>query len=746
YFEIQDQVLEYRNIWIPLLDTLVGNFINETGEEIGFPEYIALNIILFLLKKSPTEVGLLIWGNNLPRFDPEQIKIRDIIDPIMNNAPTIIPKLQQYFQQNARLLRKKFQVKLNDQEYTIARKDTKRITQLFRSLDEQDPYLDQVINADSKLFPTDDDLVGFVNDLLRYFICVTHKQPILLIGMDEIAKADQLGQNEFYLQLGKLFVSLRNKLNFTLFVFISTTEDWSQYDKSLTQHSDLNNQISDFMVTMPLTYLPIEDVNLIFQKRMNEFWNRKPQIRHSLAPFYPFTENTFDFAYRFMNNDLRLAIHLLRDMWLDFKYTKKIPLYLTKFDCMRNIRQFKNSKWDLETLRRFEWTIIQQEYDKPGRFNTNSQRSSAVETALETAWRVMMNTRITSITNVENNPNIRIKGHSHRPDVVVKLNDPMGSQYRRIIEFQVKAYSPDSYVALKHIESSLTLFEQGYSDFLYFLITGRGLSPKAMERIEELRRNYPNRIRTPILNSRQKKYLDFLMLFEEILGLPMGNQHESLVYNALNVIYNQPPEVLIQEIIDLPARDRTTLEDFQPDSFSHLSAISTSNNSELTPNLSTYMAPSISSEATTTKIPQIQKKAPIPIDPSPITTSQPKNITSIQKRADILDETSSSAFPLETNTSWIKCYPYFESYKEELCGVCQYMKKREDGRYKGKFTHNVILKNVIVGNPSLSKKNYKELVKILQSNDFIYQEKTSYIFTDQGWVLYFQIKEAGYKY
>ncbi|MHA1646722.1 MAG: hypothetical protein ACTSVL_04030, partial [Promethearchaeota archaeon] len=77
---------------------------------------------------------------------------------------------------------------------------------------------------------------------------------------------------------------------------------------------------------------------------------------------------------------------------------------------------------------------------------------------------------------------------------------------------------------------------------------------------------------------------------------------------------------------------------------------------------------------------------------------------------------------------------------------CQYMKKREDGRYKGKFTHNVILKNVIVGNPSLSKKNYKELVKILQSNDFIYQEKTSYIFTDQGWVLYFQIKEAGYKY
>ncbi|MCF2140551.1 MAG: hypothetical protein K9W44_10905 [Candidatus Lokiarchaeota archaeon] len=743
YFEIQDQILEYRNIFRPLFETLVGTIATELSEDIGFPEYVALNIILFLLKENPSEVGQIIWDGNIPIINLNYVGLKDIIDPIMNNPKKVIPQLQEYFKQNARRIRPKFNTKINNHPYNISRRDTSTIVELFRSLDELDDYLEKVNSADSTLFPTDDELIAFFNSLLRFCICVTKKQPILLVGIDEIAKSDHIGQDAFYHQLGNLFVALRNKLDFTLFVFISTTEDWAQYDRVLLKYTDLNNQISDFMEKMVLTPLTIDDVSLIFQNRMNQFWNRFQHIRLASAPFYPFSKNTFEYAYRFKNNDLRLAIHLLRDIWRTFKVTKIIPCYRSKFDSMRNIRQFMNTDWKLDSIRKFEWNLITQEFEKPGRFKTNSLRSASVESALENSWRILMNSRITQISKVENNPVIKIDNHSHRPDVVIKLNESMGQNYQRVIEFQVKVYEKNSYVILKHIESSLTLFEKGHTDFLYFIITGKGLSPTAMQRVELLRKKYPNRIRTPTLNANQIKYLYFLVLFNEITGTPLSLEHENLVYNALEIILNQKPESLIREVVNFPVREDIEIKHFY-DSEPLQNQILTNQKAVLSSFIPNYIehqqanAPIVDdiTESTPQRLLNLQNQ----IQKQPISSSE--NALKQSEKVEKAEQGEKAEHtPLE---SWLNNYPFLKPFQEEICGLCQFMQKRESGRYKGKFTDNVIIKNVIVGNPSLSKSTYREMVKQLLNKGFLIKEKTSFLFTEKGWNLYWSIKKANF--
>lgn len=718
YFEIQDQILEYRYIWRPLFETLVGNFTRETGEEIGLPEYIALKIIQFLLRENPTEVSLLIWDGHPQKFDPTTVSLRDITPFIMDNADKIVLKLQEYYDENARKLYKQLNATINNQNYSINRFDRQNIINLFRTLNERDEYLDNVMDADSSIFSTDDDLIHYFNSLMRYYICVTKKQPVLLVGIDEIAKSEMLGKEEFYYQLGNLFVSLRNKLNFTLFVFISTTEDWAQYDKVLTTYSDLNNQISDFMETKTLGNLPFEDVNLLFQKRMIRFWNRKPHIQHSGAPFYPFTTKTFDYVYRYKNQDLRLAIHLLRDVWRQFKQTQLIPPYISTFDVMRNIRQFEQKRWDDLQFRKFEWEVIEKEFNKPGRFSTNNSRSAAVERAFEKAWQIMMNSKLTNITSVKNNPIYKINHKRYRPDVLIGLNETMGKEFRRIIEFQVKMYRKDHYVELDHIGSSITLFENGYSDFVYFLISGKGLSPTAQEHIEELRRKYPDRIRVPTLTDRQWKYLAFLVLFEEIVGQEMDTSFVELIYTALSVIINQSPEILIQEVINLPVRQSVSSIDINIEEPVKIPSPQNDRKKILLDNFNIHHKSEV--ETSESKIKSIEREIALT-----------KNLTS--------DE------PTKTRPAWLDDFPHLDLYKEEICGICQYMQKREKGRYKGKFTDAVIMKNVIVGNPSLSKESYKEVVKLLYKYGYLSKVKSSHVFTEDGWKLYAIVKLADFK-
>ena len=138
--------------------------------------------------------------------------------------------------------------------------------------DDPEDYLEKVMEADKNIFPDSNELIAYFNDLMRFYICSTKKLPILLIGIDEIAKAKAQIQVQYFKNLGLLFTQLRDILNYTLFVFISTTADWTNYDKILSDNTDLQGQIAAFMKKMPLMQLEIPKYETIFSSICNGRW------------------------------------------------------------------------------------------------------------------------------------------------------------------------------------------------------------------------------------------------------------------------------------------------------------------------------------------------------------------------------------------------------------------------------------------------------------------------------------------
>lgn len=698
FFQIPDKISDFLDIWKPLLEGLRPGFEKEIGYDISLPEYITFQIIYRMFLKDREKLAEIIWKDTERPQRLYQVELKDIIDPLFSQGTPAVLALQEHYSLKKRELRDVFKVRIKGRIYEIKRSDNKNILNLFRVIDEDDPddYLELLLDANSDLFKTNDDLINYFNDLMRYYACSTKKQPILLIGIDEAVKADPQIFNQYYQNLGNLFVKLRNTLNDILFVFISTTEDWAEFDNIIKKKTDLQSQLGEFMHEMPLTQLSVDELAQVFKNRMNRFWVNYPSQRPLEAPYYPFSENLFEYVYRYRLRDLRDTIHFLKDMWIKFKYLRKIPKFETIFESLREVRKFDARGFNPNTFKRFEWNIIKNSFNDPTRFRSNSARSSEVEKGLEYAWKCLLYENPPTVTRVDNNCTIITSSGSRRPDIYLEILGNLGAEFRRNIEFQVKAYNQGGTVALHHIKSSLELFREQFTDFIYFIITGKGLKPDAEAAIKGLEITYTNRIRRPILTEDQRNRLYLLALYKEITGknldgtLPKDFQ---IAKDLLSFIIGQPIEDFLSGVKRLAYRQTIT---------------------------------------------EVEIISPPVVEPSePSQTELPS----------FDDDSEIIVLPGEhfgTQVKWLDDHPSLKPYRFEASALCGYLKTREEGRYKFKFTIPTVEKNVIMPNASLGKQLFRTLVKVLKEKGYIVPEKSSFKLTQLGEQLYQTIKADNY--
>ena len=95
--------------------------------------------------------------------------------------------------------------------------------------------------------------------------------------------------------------------------------------------------------------------------------------------------------------------------------------------------------------------------------------------------------------------------------------------------------------------------------------------------------------------------------------------------------------------------------------------------------------------------------------------------------------------------NWLSKVPEFEPYKHELCALCTYLKNRETGKFKFKFTIATVEKNIISKDASLSKNVFKKLVNFMSSKGYLKPEKASIQLTQPGEGLYACIKANKYQ-
>ncbi|MHA2335611.1 MAG: hypothetical protein ACXAEU_26505, partial [Candidatus Hodarchaeales archaeon] len=705
-----------------MLEGLLAGFSEETQADIGLPEYVVLHLIYRMFKEDPQNFSHIIWPDNKSTSALKYIEFKDIINPVLDGGSKTVESIQAYFSQNKRKLRESLRTEINGVLYEIRRADTKTIFDLFRVLDEDDPedYLELIRNADKSIFPTNDDLIRYFNDLMRFYACFTNKQPLLLLGIDEVTKSDEEIGSNYYRTLGNLFVRLRNSLNYVLFVFISTTEDWVKYDNIINVSSDLFSQIQDFMYRIVLKQLNVSEMTMVFKNRIQRFWDKYPSEKPALNPYYPFSMDCFEYVYRYHMRDLRKSIQFLDELWKYFRYNREVPLLEDMYSTMRIVRAITGKNFDPDDLKKFEWDIIDKSFNDPARFRTNSARSSVIEKGIENAWKCLQQEPGSPITKVENNPIIKTSTGKRKPDIYVELHGNLGAEYRRVVEFQVKAYQEGNRVNLSQIESSLELFDEGYTDFIYFIITGKGLDTRSEYRVKTLENKFPTRIRRPPLNSIQERFLYFLALYEEITGSLLGKNLEKDIPITKKILTNIIGQMVDKFLIDVK-------------------------------NLS-YRRPEIIEESVETiEVPEISFKS---------TSQKPdRTFNHIKEELDsvldslysILDKDSSKGQLATSSTpqkmvQWLKKYPRMIDYKYEACALCLYMQTREKGRYKHKFTVATVVNNVIRKDASTSPQKFKGFVKFLLASQLIQKERSSYKWTQSGIEFYYSVKEDNFQY
>lgn len=722
YFDIPGKIERFGDLWVDIMGGLRSNFEKELGIDISLPEYVALNLISLFLKQDFSNVSKIFqkYAPFTPQFRISDL--RSILD-FVEDYPDLIDDLKYYYRTNYRKLLPHMSAKIRSNVFKISRNDSRFIVELLEVLNVKNyEYLEKI--NDGTHFRNTREYLAYLNELLKIYTCCVKKQPILLIGIDEFAKKYSNAEKGYYISLSQIFIELRNNLINTLFVFISTAEDWAQYDKEISMKSDLLGQVSDFMTKMLLTALPEKDVIQVFRNRMNNFWKIYGAERSSLAQFYPFSDAFFEYVFRSCRRDLRRTIILLSNLWGTFKSRRRIPKMETYFEAMHVIANALKRDISARNFESYDWRIIEKEFNNPTRFSTNSQRSSAIESGLEKAWNILRNSNQYDISRVENNPTFTIKGHRRRPDVLVYFREQLGTEFRRVVEFQVKAYSEKSTVDWKHIETSLELLKAGITDYIFIINTGKGLDHKAEMKVRELESDFPNNICYPVLNQMQLQVLYYLSLFEEISGETLKNNPETVenMKFCIQTILGQPLQEFTSKLFNLKINKEVNAQMVE-----EIEQIAIDKQSE--------------------QFTQHQVEDYIPLKPSSAIVTE----ISVHKKENLrlqdenFPEIISTENPDNSSSSWIDEYPKLKPFRYELCELCHYMKSRESGKYKHKFTKSTVIKNRIMTNALLSKTNFNKLIDALFEEHYIEKEKSSFKWTDSGFRLYLYAKENNFK-
>ena len=715
YFQVPGKLGSFRDIWSPFLEGLMGEIEAETSYDITFPEYVCYKLIYRMFELDRRQVGDLIWGNKQPPKELKYIGFLDIVDEIYNNASEYVEKFRVYFNKNKRNLRRNLKTTVNGLNYEITRRDTDSLLSLFYSLDEDRPYTSNIIQGLSTAFSSDDTIINYFNLLTRWYTCATGKQLLVMIGIDEVAKYDeesQLSEFEYFRKLGNLLVRLRDSLNNVIFTFISTTGDWMNFDEKLEKQTDLQNQFSAILKTIQLKQLEVHETIQVFSNRMARFWDNFEINRPVKNPDYPFSKDLFEYVYRFNSRDLRRSIITLDKAWKSIRFHREIPYVDNMFRAMAYIRELEQAPLNGMNIKKFEWKIVTSEFEKSHYNANNTVRSSAYELALENLFKTLQQKTYSQITKVRNNQTIKTEGGNRRPDIYVEIAGNLGTEYMRRIEFQVKAYK-SGLITQNKIKSSVDLFNEGYTDYLYFILIGNGFDSVAQYQIHNLQEEYPNRIITPELRPPQIQMLKFLVQYNEIFGWTMGEHIDidlPIAENAFSLLFGQSSEEFFSLIKNLPMRK--VIKIFE----------------EKDGDLNDYFT---KTEPTPSEITRSEA-------PAPPETSPPDEISNNSEGIGDVDSVNGQS-------GWLSEYKYLVPYKYESCGLATYLSSRETGRNMGKFTIPTVLKNVIKLNSMYSESLFKDSVKVMENSGLLIKVKSSYQLTEKGWEWYNLVKSADYQ-
>ena len=700
YMVAPDNILSFGDIWKKLMDAMKGTFEGNLNiTELYFPNFILLTLLEFLIKKYPKEALNEFWGKKYSRINLKKFNLSDLHKWITedNDIPGLITRIQEFIKKYRVDLIKELKFHCDGHQYTISQTDYAQILNLFRVFDWDDAYSSTILNLSPERFPNQDSIINFYNDLFRYYACIKKKQPILLLGIDDFARGPSIDQDLYYTDLAKLLTRLRDSLDFTLFVFISTTGDWMDYDNVVNLQTDLAGQLKGFMETMYLSHLTEKDVIQIFKNRMNSFWDRAHHLRPSEEPSYPFSDSFFSYLYRANGKDLRETIKLLGGIWRKNKIQEKFPNVVSDFDAIRVCHQSDFIPTPISNPQEFELDIIKKYFEKSNDFHDNRKRSEMVEKGLEQAFKALQ-PQYPAITRVLNNRVIKINNKKRKPDVVLKLHQNRAKFLERTIEFQVKMYSPNNRIEKSKIQSSIDLFNLGYTDVLYFIITGDGFDQNGQAQVDKLREEYPTRVFCPVLSQRQIEYLYFITSFEEIMNKPLDQHPDGFeaAELAINQILGQKFTLFLQDVERLESRDKKY----------HTTLIEEPIKKEIKKkDLSSF---------TTTEIPKksTKKTAKKKSEQKPQKDPRTQEVSLFEKLEQI--------FP--TISVW-------KPFTMELYGLSDYLQGREGSKYSRQFAVDTVIRNIIDTNVELSNSNFKSLVKgLIQENLIEKKSSTSSLY------------------